>query len=281
MMRGAKRMTSALLRPACQTLRAPPASRGIVNAESMGTVMRVTKEHWSSFMFGRERQLLFHVVKTAEEGNVQSVLEAMDTLWAGTFSAQAEEFSWNARGETVRKVMQDKLPKRCVEVGTYCGYSALLIARELPEDGFLVSIEVDPLFAAIATKIVEHAGMAHKVKIFMGDVEFNANRISKVFSQHSPKDRTGPVDFILCDHSKELFVPDLKVLEEAGVAGPGTVVMGDTTSYPGFAASDEGGSGAATDLLTYFANNPRYRIQTHIGTRDQGGITVSEWMHLP
>lgn len=241
-------------------------------------VVRVDKEHWSSFMFGRERQLLIHVVKTAQEGNIQSVLDAMDVLWSKTFSMKEEEAEWRVRGNVIKQVMKEKSPKRCVEIGTYCGYSALLMAQQLPEDGFLVSIEVDPLFAAIATKIVEHAGVAHKVKVLMGDMERNATRIPATFKEMGSTD-TGSADFIMCDHNKELFVPDLKRLEDAGVTGPGTVVMGDTTVYRGFVNEKEG-TGSA-DLLTYFANNPRYRIQSYIGTRDASGITVSEWTHLP
>mmetsp|Transcript_33896 Transcript_33896/g.101034 ORF Transcript_33896/g.101034 Transcript_33896/m.101034 type:complete len:307 (+) Transcript_33896:2-922(+) len=252
-------------------------TRGIVSAESMGTVMRVDKEHWSAFMFGRERQLLIHVIKTAQEGDAKSVMEAMDTFWAHTF-AMAGTDSWSIRGDLLDKVIKEKQPSRCLEIGTYCGYSALRIGRQLPEKGLLVSIEVDPLFAAIATKIVEHAGLASKVKILMGTVESKADRISNCLlsAPAANGSNPNPADFVLCDHSKELFVPDLNVLEKHGVVGPGTVVMGDTTVYPGEATS-EGGS----NLLSYFAAHPKYRVQQHVGTEQLHGITVSEWVHLP
>jgi hypothetical protein len=58
-----------------------------------------------------------------------------------------------------------QVPFRCLEIGTYCGYSALRIARNLPDNGTLLSVEKDPLFAAIATKIVEFAGLEKKVKV--------------------------------------------------------------------------------------------------------------------
>jgi len=73
-----------------------------------------------------------------------------------------------------------------------------------------------------------------------------------------------------------LFVPDLKTLEDRGVVGPGTVVMGDTTVYPGDAAAD-----GKENLLEYFATHPKYRVQTHVNTKQFSGITVSEWVHLP
>ena len=43
-------------------------------------------------------------------------------------------------------------PTAAMELGTYCGYSAIRIGRLLPPGGKLVSVEVDPLYAAIATK---------------------------------------------------------------------------------------------------------------------------------
>lgn len=241
--------------------------------------MRVDKDHLAGLMFGRERQLLIHVVNTAMEGNVESVLGAMDTFWAKTFSMAGTD-SWSMRGDVIDKVVQEKKPARCLEIGTYCGYSALRIARNLPENAYLVSLEVDPLFAAIATKVVEHAGLAPKVKVLMGTVQSQVERIPGHFSMVPEDDRclsgVCHVDFVLCDHSKELFVPDLKLLEAQGLVGPGTVVMGDTTVYPG----DDSREGAQ-ELLPYFATNPRYRVQQHIGTERHHGITVSEWVHLP
>lgn len=250
-------------------------TRGIVDAQSTGQVMLVDKEHSSAFMFGRERQLLVHVVDTAREGDVKAVLGAMDSFWAEKFSGSGAE-SWSMRGDVIDKVMQSKAPNRCLEIGTYCGYSALRMAEKMPEGSLLVSVEVDPLFAAIATKIVEHAGLANKVKILMGTTEQQADRISKLLAPAGASTMDKPVDVILCDHSKELFVPDLKLLEQKGIVGPGTTVMGDTTVYPGDKSTDPG-----QDLLSYFASNPSYRVAQHVGTQKAQGITVSEWVHLP
>jgi len=260
--------TTAMQRQRQHVLPHVPATRGIVNAEEVGTVIRVDKEHWSSFMFGRERQLLIHVINTAKEGDASSVMEAMDTFWGTTFAMEGTN-SWNVRGEMVDKVILEKKPVKCLEIGTYCGYSALRIAKCLPEDSIFVSIEVDPLFAAIATKIVEYAGLAERVKVLMGTVESKSGRISESLGKAT-------ADFVLCDHSKALFVPDLRILEDRGVVGPGTVVMGDTTVYPGDADGDGAGN-----LLEYFAAHPKYRVQRHVGTEQFSGITVSEWVHLP
>lgn len=59
--------------------------------------------------------------------------------------------------------VKKRAPKVAVELGGYCGYSAVRIGRLLPEGSRFISMEINPLFAAIATKIVELAGLSHKV----------------------------------------------------------------------------------------------------------------------
>eukprot|EP00971_Amphidinium_carterae_P065773 1303332-Amphidinium_carterae.2 len=98
----------------------------------------------------------------------------MDQFWNKVFQNQAAD-QWNVRGKTIEEKVKAKVagksgssePVRCLELGTYCGYSALRIARNLPEGSYLVSVEKDELFAAIATKIVEFAGFyrTHALKL--------------------------------------------------------------------------------------------------------------------
>lgn len=241
----------------------------------MGTVVKVGKnEHWTTFMYGRERQLLVHVVNSSTEGDAESVLDAMDTFWGHHFCMKKTD-TWSVRADILDSSVKDKGAKRAIELGTYCGYSALRIARGLPEGGMLVSVEIDPLFAAIATKIIEHAGLDHKVKIVTGTVEDKLERIKLCFLNGTGT--TEAVDFVLADHVKERVVPDLELLERGNLAGPGTVIMTDTTTYPGEETTSE-----SNDLLGYFASSSKYRVQQHVGT-DRGkatGITVSEWQYM-
>ena len=58
---------------------------------------------------------------------------------------------------------------RVVEVGTLAGYSGICIARVLPEDGQLITIEVSSLHAQVARAHFEYAGLAHKVTVMQGE----------------------------------------------------------------------------------------------------------------
>ncbi len=55
--------------------------------------------------------------------------------------------------------------RRAIEVGTFTGYSALCIARGLPEDGKLICCDVSEEWAAVGRTYWEKAGVAHKIDL--------------------------------------------------------------------------------------------------------------------
>lgn len=61
--------------------------------------------------------------------------------------------------------------KRVVEVGTLGGYSGTWIARALPEDGQLITLEVDPHHAEVARASFERAGLSSKIRLLEGDAD--------------------------------------------------------------------------------------------------------------
>src|SRR6185295_18999538 len=55
--------------------------------------------------------------------------------------------------------------KRILEIGTLGGYSTIWLARALPKDGRLITLEADPQHAKVARKNVDVAGFAKIVDI--------------------------------------------------------------------------------------------------------------------
>src|SRR5947209_15594168 len=80
--------------------------------------------------------------------------------------------------------------RRILQLGTAIGYSGTWLARALPDDGELVTVEHNPETAAIARKNMEKTGVATKVKILVGD------------AQGILKDLKGPFDYIFNDIDK-------------------------------------------------------------------------------
>src|SRR3712207_3049751 len=52
--------------------------------------------------------------------------------------------------------------RRILEIGTLGGYSAIHLARALPEDGGLISLEIDERHAEVARNNVQRAGVEGK-----------------------------------------------------------------------------------------------------------------------
>ena len=58
--------------------------------------------------------------------------------------------------------------RRAIEVGTFTGYSAICIARGLPEDGELICFELDADRAEVARRWIEEAGLSERVEVRVG-----------------------------------------------------------------------------------------------------------------
>jgi caffeoyl-CoA O-methyltransferase len=84
-------------------------------------------------------------------------------------------------------------PKRGVEIGTLCGYSAIWIERALSNDGKLYTIEKDTKHAEIAIKIINELGLNKKITVINSDANEALQKLSK-FS---------PFDFCFIDANKD------------------------------------------------------------------------------
>src|SRR5580692_10206926 len=58
--------------------------------------------------------------------------------------------------------------RRILEVGTLGGYSTIWLARALPDDGTLVTLELEPAHAEVAQANLKRAGVDDKVTITIG-----------------------------------------------------------------------------------------------------------------
>lgn len=83
---------------------------------------------------------------------------------------------------------------KVLELGTLGGYSTIWLARALPENGRLITVEVDPHHAAVAQKNIDRAGVSAKVEIRVGSA---FDILPKMI-----EDREGPFDLIFIDADK-------------------------------------------------------------------------------
>jgi caffeoyl-CoA O-methyltransferase len=71
-------------------------------------------------------------------------------------------------GALLRMLVQLSGARRVLEVGTYSGYSALAMASGLPDDGKLVTCDIDPVATSVARKYFERSPHGHKIEVRLG-----------------------------------------------------------------------------------------------------------------
>jgi catechol O-methyltransferase len=165
----------------------------------------------------RELALADAVESGATQGDAESVLRSMDRFsrsqrWLMSMGPD--------KGALVTEVLDDPSIRSVLEIGTYCGYSALLIGTRLAtRGGHLDTLEISRRNSGVARRIVAHAGLA-------GTIEVRNQVLRDVVGSYR-----SPFDLILLDHWKNEYLADLQRLETAGLLRPGTVVIADNVGF--------------------------------------------------
>ena len=84
--------------------------------------------------------------------------------------------------------------KRILEVGTLGGYSSIWMARGLPLGGKMVTLELDPAHAAVATSNFDRAGLGHIIELRLGAA---TDSLAALHSEGAE-----PYDFVFIDADK-------------------------------------------------------------------------------
>jgi predicted O-methyltransferase YrrM len=107
--------------------------------------------------------------------------------------------------------------RRILEVGTLGGYSTIWLARALPDDGELVTLELEPRHAAVARENLDSAGFGDMVEIRIGPAATSL--------QELVDERGEPFDFIFIDANKDGYPKYLELSLQ--LSRPGTVIVAD------------------------------------------------------
>src|ERR671924_1884465 len=73
-----------------------------------------------------------------------------------------------AQGKFLHLVARMIGARRILEIGTLGGYSTIWLARALPQDGLVVTLEADPHHAEVARGNIASAGLADRVDLRIG-----------------------------------------------------------------------------------------------------------------
>ena len=153
------------------------------------------------------------------DATADSVLAQMD---------KCAETSWmmnmgSAKGDLIEKVVRQRRPKRLLEIGTFLGYMSIRLARSMPVDSTLTTIEIDADNYAASRRI--RAKALGKRDESVVALKANASEALKTFKQ--------PFDFVLMDHWKPDYARDLEALRQKGLLADKCMVVADNVLFPG------------------------------------------------
>lgn len=174
-----------------------------------------------------------------------------------------------AQGKFLRLMVRITGARRILELGTLGGYSTIWMARALPADGRLVTLEYEPRHADVARRNIDAAGIGHKVTIHVGAAVDTLPVVARESSE--------PFDFIFIDADK----PNNPVYLDWAVklARPGTVIILDNVIRDGKVLDPANpdprivGTRAAYDLIARHPRLSATALQT-VGSKGWDGFAM-------
>ncbi|KAI9840266.1 MAG: hypothetical protein M1837_001801 [Sclerophora amabilis] len=189
----------------------------------------VPQEQTAFFDDGREVELLHFVYNhpslASIRGSPSGVLKAIDEY------ARTKKYLMNVgedKGNLVKDLILETKPDVMLELGGYCGYSALLFGDAVRRVGGrrYFSLERNPEFAAVIMALVDLAGLSDTVKVIVGP---SADSIKRLHAEGV----LTYIDLMFLDHYKPAYTTDLKLCEHLGLIRPGTFLAADNVIKPG------------------------------------------------
>lgn len=177
---------------------------------------------------GREDALLRHVLEHARPGDVDDAIRVIDDFG---YHRSILMNVGDEKGEILDSAVRRTEPKLLLELGAYCGYSALRMARVMPPGARLLSVEFSAANAAIAQRVWEYAGVADRITVVVGTLGDGGSTAERLESSDGVQ--AGGVDLVFVDHDKSAYLPDLRLMLERGWLHPGSVVVADNVKLPG------------------------------------------------
>ena len=159
--------------------------------------------------------------------------------------------------------------RRILEIGTLGGYSTICLARALPSDGKLISLELEEHHARVAQQNITAAGLRERVEIRIGPALESLARLQA--------DKAEPFDFVFIDADKSNTAPYFERAME--LCRSGSVIIADNVVRKGQlidpASKDPGVQGMRRfiDTVSKDSRVEASTLQT-VGAKGYDGFTL-------
>jgi predicted O-methyltransferase YrrM len=146
------------------------------------------------------------------------------------------------KGKIISAIMKKYKPTTILEIGTLHGYSAILMADSLSDDGKLITVEIDKNNADTARKNIDKAGLSNKIKVICD----NALYVIPTLAGYK-------FDLVFLDAAKSEYLEYLRLIEKKNLMKENSVVVADNVILY---------ENEMKDYLEYVRNSGRYMSQT-------------------
>ena len=174
------------------------------------------------------------------------------------------------QGQLLELLARVQGARTILEFGTLGAYSTIWLARALPADGRLVTLEADDGYAEVARANIERAGLADLVEVWVGPAHEALPALEA--------EKAGPFDFTFIDADKQNSPAYFSwALDHSR---PGSLIVADNVVRDGTladAGSDDPKVQAQRRLHEMLADEPRVTattIQT-VGSKGYDGFTIA------
>jgi len=174
------------------------------------------------------------------------------------------------QGKLLHLLARIRGAKRILEIGTLGGYSTIWLARALPPDGRLVTLEFEPKHAEVAAANIANAGLSDVVEIRVGPA---LDTLAKLHQEGC-----APFDLIFIDADKPNNPGYLEW--SLRLSRPGTVIIGDNVVRDGAVtdpANPDPRVQGVRQFIQMMADDPRLdatALQT-VGSKGYDGFTLA------
>ncbi|MGE7675011.1 O-methyltransferase [Lysinibacillus sp. NPDC094403] len=173
------------------------------------------------------------------------------------------------QGRLLHLLAKIKGAKNILEIGTLGGYSSIWMARALPNEGKIYTLEIDSEYASVAKQNIKNAGCENKVEIIVGDALETLPTLKKI---------APPFDLIFIDADKPNNPHYLKWALE--LANSGAVIIADNVVRDGAVVDEKSedervqGVRQFIDLLQEESRIESTAIQT-VGNKGYDGFVLA------
>ncbi len=160
--------------------------------------------------------------------------------------------------------------KRILELGTLGAYSTIWLAKALPADGKVISIEFDPFHYEIAKKNIANAGLSDKVELRLG-------KASDILLELE-KEQQAPFDMIFIDADKppytEYFQMAIKLARKGSIIVADNVIRNGQVLDPNSPDEKVQGVQRLNKMLEHCPEVTATILQT-VGVKEYDGMVVA------